>query len=505
METQKTKDIKTHFTNENIVILFIALAGVILHIRQYLTGRSLWVDEAMLALNIVNRNFLDLFKPLDYDQGAPIGFLLVEKIFNLLFGGNELVLRLFPLILGFLSLWVFYLMLKRFMHGTSLAIAFALFALNPRLIYYSSEVKQYIGDVFVTIGLLLIASHVYEKPSGKRLGFLAFAGSISLWSSHPSLFVLAGIGVTLIVSHIQKQDFKSVRPILRMGILWLANVFILYSLTLGQLKSNSFMISYWQDAFAPMPPWSNIKWFWTTFQSNADVHFAVTITPLLLLLLMLVGWAELLVRKRQIALSIMWMMFFVLLASSLNLYPSLERMVLFLIPVGILLIGSFLEFINKKLQSNLTLSKVITLALCSYLFWGAASRTFEQFISPKYFEHIRPTMDYLQGAWKDGDSMYISNGGIPAFEYYAPMYGLENISFLSGKRDDYGDPDAMIGRLQPLNGQRRVWILISHVYEKGSLNEHDLLFEYLKSNGIKKRIFIEPGTSVYLYLYDLSK
>jgi len=505
MGTQKTKNIEVRFTNENIIIFFIALAGVIFRIRQYLTGRSLWVDEAMLALNIVNRNFLDLFKPLDYDQGAPIGFLLVEKLFNLLFGRNELVLRFFPLILGLLSLWIFYLLLKRFTHGTSLAIAFALFALNPRLIYYSSEVKQYIGDVFVTIVLLLIASHVFEKSSGKRLGILTISGVIALWFSHPSLFVLAGIGVSLFISYIQKRDFKSIRPIIGMGILWLANIFILYSLTLGQLKSNSFMMNYWQDAFAPMPPWSDLKWFWGAFTANADVHFAITIAPWILFVLILAGLVELFIQKKQIAASIIWIMFFTLLASSLKLYPSLERMVLFLTPIGILLIGLSLDFFAQKLRHRSNFSALTILIISVYLFWGMIPNTVDQFISPKYFEHIRPAMDYLQGTWKDSDAMYISNGGVPAFEYYAPMYGLENADFISGQPDDYNNPDTILERLETLKGNQRVWVLMSHVYERGNLNEHDLLFEYLKRNGVKKRVFIDPGTSVYLYLFDLSQ
>jgi len=492
-------------TLENIFIFFVLLAGAILRIRQYLIGRSLWVDEAMLALNIVNRNFLALFKPLDYDQGAPIGFLLTEKIFNLLFGRNEYALRIFPLILGLLSLWTFYLLLKHFTRGPRLIIALSLFALNPRLIYYSSEVKQYMADVFVTITFLLITAYYFDAPSRKRLGFIALTGFLALWFSHPALFILAGIGITLLFFHFQKHDFSNIKLIIGMGILWLVNVGFLYSLTLGDLQNNSYMREYWQNAFAPMPPWANINWYWNTFQGNANTHFAVTITPWFLLLLMLTGWIYLLKQKNLSGIAIGFILFFTLLASSLALYPSLERMVLFLTPIGIFLIGASTEWIIESLRGSRVVSTVTILLVSVYLFYGALPRTFEQFISPKYYEHIRPTMEYLQESWKDGDSIYITTDGVPAFEYYAPIYGLENVPYISGQREDYANPPTMLERLTQLKGQSRVWVLMSHVYEKDGFNEQDYLLDYLKKNGTRKRAFIEPGTSVYLYLYDLSE
>lgn len=492
-----------HITLEDAATGVIFLAGVVLRLRQYLTGRSLWVDEAMLALNIVNRNFLDLFKPLDYDQGAPIGFLLVEKTFNLLLGRNEYALRLFPLILGLLSLVIFYLLLKRFTRGTSLVLAFALFALNPRLVYYSSEVKQYIADVFVVILLLLIGMVYFEHPSRKGLGFLTIAGFFALWLSHPSLFLLAGIGVTLSLSHLQRRDFTNLGLVTGMGIFWLANVGFLYTLTLGDLQSNSYMRAYWQGAFAPMPPWSNWGWYWSSFKANADSLFAVTFAPMLLLISMLAGWAVLFKRKQESAAVITWMMFFILLASSLSLYPSLERMVLFLAPVGILLIGIVLGYAAEKLRGRTVIGGIITLLVGVYLFYGALPLTTGQFISPKYFEHIRPTMEFLQGSWREGDAMYVSYGGVPAFEYYAPMYGLENVPYAAGRREDYEDPDRMLQRLEPLKGHGRVWVLFSHVYEKGDFNEKDFLFDRLQMIGSRKREFREAGTSVYLYLFDL--
>ena len=100
---------KAFLSWEKAAAALLLLTGMLLRIRQYLTGRSLWVDEAMLALNIVERDFAGMFKPLDYDQGAPLGFLLVEKVFNLLLGKHELALRLFPLLAGLASLGLFYL------------------------------------------------------------------------------------------------------------------------------------------------------------------------------------------------------------------------------------------------------------------------------------------------------------------------------------------------------------------------------------------------------------
>src|SRR6185503_14605680 len=104
---------KASFAMERVIAALLILLGALLRVRQYLTGRSLWADEAMLALNIVNRNFAGLLQPLDYDQGAPIGFLLVEKIFNSVLGKNELALRLLPLLVGLISLWLFYRLLKQ--------------------------------------------------------------------------------------------------------------------------------------------------------------------------------------------------------------------------------------------------------------------------------------------------------------------------------------------------------------------------------------------------------
>jgi hypothetical protein len=489
----------------NVLTTLILLSGVLLRIRQYLTGRSLWADEAMLALNVVHRDFGDLLKPLDYDQGAPIGFILVEKTFSLIFGRNEFSLRLFPLLIGLVLLWMFYLLLKQVTSGATLWVGLALFAFNPRLIYYSSEVKQYIVDVAVTILLLLIATPQFQQPSQRRFAALAWVGSLALWFSHPSLFVLIGIGFALSLFYFRKRDFQNLRHTFVMGACWLVNLGILFTLTLNDLRHNSYMREYWQDAFVPMPPWSDLTWYVSAFQMNMDSQFGISFAAGVIFILMLAGLVILFFQHREVAVTLASILFFTLLASSLGLYPLLERMGLFLVPIGILMIAKSLEIPAKKLSQHPVPLAIVLFALSSFLLYGPITRSLEQFTTPKYFEHIRPTMSYLQESWKDGDVLFVSNGAIPAFEFYAPMYGMENISYTPGQREDYANPESILESAASLKSQHRVWILFSHVYEQGAFNERDYLIAYLDQIGEKRREFREPGTSVYLYLYDLAE
>ena len=79
--------VNSFFSSPKLAWIIIGF-GILIRLIQYLYNRSLWADEAVLALNIVNRSYLELLQPLDYDQAAPIGFLLVEKLAVQLFGNN---------------------------------------------------------------------------------------------------------------------------------------------------------------------------------------------------------------------------------------------------------------------------------------------------------------------------------------------------------------------------------------------------------------------------------
>jgi hypothetical protein len=390
------------------------------------------------------------------------------------------------------------------MGGGGKLLALALFAFNPRLIYYSSEVKQYIVDVGVTIVLLLIAAPLFHaSPRKKDFAWLALAGIVALWFSHPALFVLAGIGLALLSLTLQRRDGANMRFVIIMGVIWALNISFLYLLILKDLSQNTYMKDYWQGAFLPVPPWSDPGWFPKAIDENIGIQFGIPYAVYVVLFLMLIGWVMTWFHQRGYAVAFAGIVLVTLVASALRLYPVFERMILFLVPIGLLLIGKAVDVLHQRARRFQVFGTVFVLFLAGYLLYGPIVTSVQNFLEPKYFEHIRPSMETLREAWKDGDALYVSNGALPAFRFYAPFYGLENISYTFGEREDYWNPQTILSRLDSFKGQPRVWVLLSHVYEKEQFNERDFILKYLNENGEKKGEFRVPGTSVFLYLYDL--
>ncbi|HSQ40145.1 MAG TPA: glycosyltransferase family 39 protein, partial [Anaerolineales bacterium] len=161
--------------------LALVLAGFILRLRQYLVNRSLWLDEAMLANNILGRDFAGLFRQLDNDQGAPIGFLLLQKTITLALGDSEFALRILPFLAGCLALVLMFLLARKVASPFAGSLALALFVFSPALIYYASEVKQYSSDVAIALAIsLLFLKYEHAVIKQKDAALLAIVGMLAV-------------------------------------------------------------------------------------------------------------------------------------------------------------------------------------------------------------------------------------------------------------------------------------------------------------------------------------
>ena len=90
-----------------------------------------------------------------------------------------------------------------------------IFAVAEPLIDYAAQVKQYSCDVCVglLLGWMAIRIIAATSTSGQKMRWMALtlSGAIGIWFSHPAIFVLGGIGLTLLFASVQKSLGASCR------------------------------------------------------------------------------------------------------------------------------------------------------------------------------------------------------------------------------------------------------------------------------------------------------
>jgi uncharacterized membrane protein len=176
----------------------LAGLGIFLRLRQYFAGRPLWLDEAMVALNVLLRPYGGLLLPLDSDQTAPFPFLWAVKLGSAIGGTDERALRLAPILGGVALLFLMVPLARRILEPRAAVLAVGLTAVSPILIYYSNEIKPYGLDATMMALLALLTLRVLDHPdSPSGWGALCVAAVASSAAVSPVPFCLAGVAAAL--------------------------------------------------------------------------------------------------------------------------------------------------------------------------------------------------------------------------------------------------------------------------------------------------------------------
>ena len=487
----------------------VIILGVVLRLRQYFADRSLWSDEAALALNIVGRSFTGLIQPLDFEQGAPLGFLFIEKTILLILGNKDYILRLFPLLSGLLSIYFLYRICREY-YGISGLFALSFFAVSWTLIYYSNELKQYSSDVLISTGLVYLAFRALRKDAGrKEILILGAAGAVTVWISHPAIFILASIGLVLAIENLSRKALSKLIWILGIGVVWIVDLGLAYLVSLRNLMDNSYLSNFWRPFFMPLPPWRHWDWFGGTYVQLLDIANHVGSVPsrpfiLVSSLLLVIGVGWFFIFDRSIALMMAFPFVFVLLAAALQKYPFGERFILFLLPFLFLFMAKGLEQIYFVVARwNRTASLVICGVAVLVTLWPSASTSFRFFLSPYMREHIRPALAYMSQNTQFGDVIYVYYESQLAFEYYAPSLNFKDDKIIYGAAGSADSP-VDIGNINQLRGNRRVWLVFSSYCSQCETARAP--GQYLQRlNKIGKEIDYSRFPGASLFLYDFSQ
>ena len=490
---------------ENVVWVVIGF-GIVVRVAQYVWNRSLWADEAVLALNIVNRSFWELLQPLDYDQGAPLGFLMVEKLAVQVFGNNEYALRLFPLICGVVSLFLFYGLAKRFIQGWGITIALALFASLHYLVYYSSEVKQYSSDVAIALFCSLLSLRLLSPKLGiYDVLILSLGGAIAIWFSHPAIFVLAGVGGCCFLLKLVKKEEIKLTNYLAIYSSWIISFIAFYFISIKNLSSDEDLLTSWQKAFPSFP--LDIIWYLDAFGKffYRPLGFNGPFDGLAIIIFV-VGCIAYYHRNKRSLLIIVSPILVTFLASAIQKYPFRSRLVLFLTPFVILLIAEGVDYLRRKTKYKF--APIFSIVILLLLLAPPVISASQIMVKPYLRGEIKPVISYIKTNQKPGDILYIYQRGKYQFIYYAEKFGYQKGDYIigvddldkyDGKKLSEAEWQRYKNDLDNLRGNKRVWLLFSHATVP---SENKKIISYLDSIGKQIDFFQQPGA--FVYLYDLT-
>lgn len=474
--------------------LFFVAFSIILNTRQYLFNRSLWLDEVKNTFNIVGKSYYQLLDKLEYGQGIPAGFLFIEKFMIDTFYNNEYVLRLFPFISGALSIILFYLLVKKYLNSSSIILSVFLFSISDSLIYFSSEIKPYASDVFISVLLLLV---VFYYDSGKSLAAFivcAITGALAVWISYSSVFVLSGLGITLIISYLHKRNLNKLIQFIFICVIWSSSFLVLYHLSIkNQLTAQ--LVDEWSagfNPFAPFPPLnaSDLNWYFNAF-------FNVFTDPLsfkykyIAGILYLLGCAAVFIRNKKMFFLLISPVVMTLIASGLERYPFSQRMLLFLIPIFYFFISEGILWVYKR-------STLVSIVLTIIIAFNPLYTSIQYLVAPRTIEDIKPLLTDIRQSWKEGDMLYIDSWitELP-FKYYKKQFGFKDSDYkVINQSFFYRLPE-----------KESVWFLTSHspVVQINGISRYFKMFGEEKFSRIAISNYYKATSHAAVFNYNFKK
>jgi len=475
---------------------WLLAAGALLRVAQYLSNRSLWLDEAYIAPTILRRSFAGLLAPPDYGQIVPAGFLALVRSAVALFGSSEYALRLVPLLCGLAALFLFHRVAARLLPAPAVPIAAALFSFSGPLIGFSSELKQYSSDVLAALFLLDRALDALERPQRRgALVTLAIAGGVLVWFSLPAVFTLAGIGATLAAGAARAGERPRLRAVAAIGLLWIGSFAAFWLVFLRHIGRAPDVLAFWADAFLPFPPrsFADLYWLPKTFGALFGDPAGFVFRGLGILAFLVGGWVLFRRDRAHLALLVAPMLF-ALAASALRWYPFSGRTLLFLAPALYLLVALGIEEIREETSPRAPAVWAILLALLLFhpVLWSVRA-----LFHPREKEEMKPALAYVRGHAASGDRLYVYSAALPAFDYYGPRSGLPRERILRGAW--VGENAGARRDVEKLRGGGRVWILFTHPIRPDGTDDEVRFVGLLDAAGRRLDTFRATGAAVYLY------
>lgn len=463
--------------------------SLICQVARYVQNRGLRYDECRMALNLVERDFLGLTRPLSYEQAAPIGFLWIEKLLILAAGDHEYVLRLFPLLAGLATPIVLWLAVRQAEGPRFAAITTFLLSFNFHILLYSGELKQYAVDVAVSALLLALCLWALRSNlTSQRMIAISLACAAALWISHPAVFVIGGVWTAVAGKALFSRSSPEAGACLSrhvaieslaigtciIGASFLTN----YRIAIAPVLAQGWTTSWWHDSFSPFPPTraEHLAWYLLAFADMLLSERAGGLLGLCLAGPYFTGLFSLVRTRPWLAAALAIPSLLALIASALGRFGFSDRQILFLQPFVVFLVAEGIDVLfSARLNRNPRLRVVALFAAMACCVVVPVIRLSRGELNHWNRLETRPVLETLSVRLAPHDVIYVTQSLSYPFFFYSRFYssldGMRLVNWtdlfaptLEGRiahegNDPTGYEQELDEALVKSPNARRVWVL----------------------------------------------
>jgi len=498
------------------------VAGAAVRLEQFGSRRSLWLDEALVANNVVERSFAGLVHPLAGQQGAPIGWLWAERFMVVLLGDNEYALRLVPLAAGIAALVLLHRVALRVVGPWPAALATCLLASAPEAVRYSVEVKQYSSDLAWGLVLVLLALRAAARPSHHSvrspwtLATWGGVGALAVWCSHPAVLVLASSAAVLIVAATDRRRFDDCVAVLVASAPWLLSFGVDWLVSLRRLGGNSYLRSYWAAGFAPKPLRTIPASFWAVHATIRLMSDPGALPAAGLAAVIVVAGLSRAVARRPLEAALVTAPLVVGIgAGAVGVYPLDGRIALWTLPVLLLGLASaavgLAVWVDTAAARATGMDRAVHLrrprglpdggmvvALCciAALVQAPVRQVGSLAHDPAIWVDLRPMLQQIHHRAEPTDQLWVHDNDAPSAAFYARSTGVDPDGVVSAAAPGGSCPAP--GEPARVAAAGRVWFVYGYRASTSPRGEPATIVARLAASAQVVTVLHRPGVSAWL-------
>lgn len=205
--------------------------------------KPLWLDEAYSAV-IARLSIAEIHQAMMYDAGPPL-YYNVLHLWRILFGEEEVVLRLFSLLCAMGCTVLIYVFSYQYMNRCVAVYSSLLWAVSPLTVYYAIEVRNYTFLALLTLGYVYTLFSYLQTKKNKFVVISTALLILLLYTHNTALYLIPVTVVVLLF-------FNKNRKILIGAVFSLLFAMLAYTPWIGTLRhqlSQSELTIDWVESF----------------------------------------------------------------------------------------------------------------------------------------------------------------------------------------------------------------------------------------------------------------